>query len=522
MRIRRARTGRGPGGSPGAGNAMARGDAGIGAVGAVDGAGSGAASGAPGAVTAAGRWRGFASCAAEGGPVALQVDGRLPGWLDGSLHLNGPGLFELPCGGYRHWFDGLALLQRIELRDGAASWRSRFLRGEAWRAAQARGAPDYGEFETPDAMGWLTRLRRLGAPKLTDNGAVIVEHMGDDWLARTETSRAQRIDPDTLETLGPLDWNDAETMPFAAAHGVRTPDGRSWGAGIEVGRHSRYLAYAIDPGSRRRRVLARIPADPPGLLHDLAVSGGHLVLWENALRIRPLGFALTRRAYRGNLAWRPGLGSRLHAVDIATGAVRSWDAPPLFAFHALQAFEDGDAVVVDLCALDDPGILDRLRLSTLRAGRPIGPIGRLRRYVLRPGASRAEVSDLGASMEFPQPSRPRGAGGKARFAWGADRGSTDPEAFFDRTVKLDLETGTRLAWQRGDAVQLEPVFVPRPGALAEDDGVLCVPTLADGDAGSVVAVLDAASMRPLAWLRLPAVVPFAFHGLFRPRIDDAA
>lgn len=479
------------------------------------------AAGDRGAPAASGRLRGFASCAAESGPVALRVDGRLPGWLDGSLHLNGPGLFELPRGGYRHWFDGLALLQRIELRDGAATWRSRFLRGEAWRAAMARGAPDYGEFETPDAMGWLERVRRLGAPKLTDNGAVIVERFGGDWVARTETSRAQRIDPDTLETLGPFDWDDAERMPFAAAHGVRTAEGRNWGVGIELGRHCRYVAYGVEPGSRRRRVLARIPADPPGLLHDLALSGRHLVIWENAMRMRPLAFALTRRAYRGNLSWRPELGSRLHAIDLVDGRVRGWDAPPLIAFHALQAFERDGAVVVDLCVLDGPAILDRLRLASLRAGRPIGPIGRVRRFVLEPGAARARVEDLGASMEFPQPSRPRGAGLEARYAWGADRGTDVPGAFFDRTVKLDLATGTRLAWQRGDAVQLEPVFVPRPGAAAEDDGVLLVPTLADGDAGSVVAVLDAASMRPLAWLRLPAVVPFAFHGLFRPRAAEA-
>lgn len=467
----------------------------------------------------AGRWRGFASCGVDAGPVVVHVEGRLPDWLDGSLHLSGPGRFELPRGAYRHWFDGLALLQRIELRDGAAAWRSRFLRGDAWRAAQARGAPDYGEFETPDAMGWLERLRRLGEPKLTDNGAVIVERWGEDWVARTETSRAQRIDPDTLDTLGPFDWDDGERLQFSAAHGARAPDGRSWGVGIELGRRCVYVAYGIEAGTHRRRVLARIPADPPGLLHDLALSGRRLVFWENALRIRPLGFALTRRAYRGNLAWRPALGSRLHAVDVADGRVRSWEVPPLFAFHALQAFDDGDATVVDLCVLEDPTILDRLRLDALRAGRPIGPIGRLRRYRLEPGASRAQAEDLGASMEFPQPSRPRGSGRASRFGWGADRGPAAPEGFFDLTVKVDLATGERRTWQRGDAVQLEPVFVPRPGATAEDDGVLCVPTLADDDPGSVIAVLDAAAMRPLAWLRLPVVAPFAFHGVFRARVD---
>ena len=60
----------------------------------------------------------------------------------------------------------------------------------------------------------------------------------------------------------------------------------------------------------------------------------------------------------------------------------------------------------------------------------------------------------------------------------------------------------------------EPLFVPRPGASAEDDGVLLVPTLADGDAGSVVVVLDAASLQCRASLTAPQVIPFGFHAAF--------
>jgi carotenoid cleavage dioxygenase-like enzyme len=42
--------------------------------------------------------------------------------------------------------------------------------------------------------------------------------------------------------------------------------------------------------------------------------------------------------------------------------------------------------------------------------------------------------------------------------------------------------------------------------------VLLVNTLSDGDAGSVIRVLDAATLDEHAAIELPAVVPFGFHG----------
>ena len=41
--------------------------------------------------------------------------------------------------------------------------------------------------------------------------------------------------------------------------------------------------------------------------------------------------------------------------------------------------------------------------------------------------------------------------------------------------------------------------------------MLLVPTLADGDSGTLIAVLDPGSMRCVATLQLPQVVPFGFH-----------
>lgn len=59
-------------------------------------------------------------------------------------------------------------------------------------------------------------------------------------------------------------------------------------------------------------------------------------------------------------------------------------------------------------------------------------------------------------------------------------------------------------------------FGSRPGGQSEDDGVLFVPTLADGDETTVIGVIDARSMQCLAELRPPQIVPFGFHAAFDP------
>lgn len=59
----------------------------------------------------------------------------------------------------------------------------------------------------------------------------------------------------------------------------------------------------------------------------------------------------------------------------------------------------------------------------------------------------------------------------------------------------------------------EPVFVPRPGGSAEDDGVLLsLLTTAAGD--SAMLCLDARDLTELARVQLPIRVPYRFHGTF--------
>jgi carotenoid cleavage dioxygenase-like enzyme len=111
---------------------------------------------------------------------------------------------------------------------------------------------------------------------------------------------------------------------------------------------------------------------------------------------------------------------------------------------------------------------------------------------------------------LPQVNARQALAGPVRYVWGASAHADG--AFFDRTIKLDHGSGRIIESGRDDAVAREPLFMPAPAARAEDDGVLLVHTLADGDAGSRLRVLDAATLEERAAVELPVVVPFGFHG----------
>lgn len=470
--------------------------------------------------TLKGRLRGLAGGPSEVDDAAVEVRGELPAWLRGGLLLNGPALWDLPRGGYRHWFDGLAMLHRVTLSAQGARYRSRYLRSEDYQASVAAGRPAMGGFGTPDAEGLLRRMSHFGRPRVTDNAAVALARMGGQWVAQTETPLVVGFDARTLATTGRIAFEDNEALHFMSAHGITEADGTYWNAGVLLGRECTYKVFRVAPGSRRREVVGRWQVPRSGYLHGIALTPGHVVVWEPALRAQPLRFLFTGDAYIDNFRWEPEGGSHIRAVSRADGSVRTWSVPPLMAFHAVQAWEEEGDLMLDLC-VSDPAIIPALSLQALRAGRPVGVPHRVLRYRLRAGQASAEPQALGHGLELPMVHGAWWTKQRARLAWGVGFDPEGRQPLFDRTVCMEIDTGRVVGtWQRPGAVQLEPLYVDRPGAQSETDGVLLVPTLADDDPATVVAVLDPADMRCLATLHLPQVVPFGFHAAWDGRVSS--
>ncbi|MFB6171933.1 MAG: carotenoid oxygenase family protein [Haloarculaceae archaeon] len=457
---------------------------------------------------------GFRSLDAEVDDYRLPVEGDVPDWLSGTLLRNGPGRFE--AGGRRvnHWFDGLALLRRYAFEDGTVRYTDRFLRSEAY--ADAMDGRLTGQFGT-DTRGWrrlLDWLRALGPPSPTDNANVHVARVDGEYVALTEAPRRIAFDPETLATRGEFTFDDELTEHVTAAHLVDDRRrGELVGFTTQFGRTPRYVVYRVPDGSRSREVVASADARGPAYVHDCSVTADHVLLVESPLTLSVVQ-ALNPFAQGpvDMLDWRPERGTRVLVIDRDTGdLVADPTLDPSFAFHHVNAYVDGETVVLDLVEFPDGDVVDAMRMEQLDGeGYPSVPDGRPVRYRVDLAANAVDRSVLsGGGMALPRVAR-EDVGRRHRYAYAQ---ATDREGA-NGLVKLDCERGTAREWWSASEYVEEPIPVRRPGADADDDGVVLATALDVERERTSVLVFDAATLDLLARARLPHAEPFGFHGRF--------
>ena len=119
----------------------------------------------------------------------------------------------------------------------------------------------------------------------------------------------------------------------------------------QFGRKSTYRLFGIDRKPADKRSSPSWPLIAPAYMHSFGMSKQHLILTEFPLVVNPLRLRFSDRPFIENYRWEPQRGLRFHIVEKDTGrvlAVATGDAG--FAFHHVNAFEDGDDVVVDMVA----------------------------------------------------------------------------------------------------------------------------------------------------------------------------
>jgi len=466
--------------------------------------------------TSAGFSAGFKSVEREfPEPVELPVEGRMPAWLTGSVVRSGPAKFEADGRSVRHWFDGLALLDRFAVQDGRATYTSRMLESGAYRAASKKGEISYQEFATDPCRSLFKRFVSAFSPRPTDNANVNVAPDGHNWIAMTETPLQVEFDPRTLETVGVRDYDDRLKMHHATAHPHHdAARGELLSYAIAYGPRSRYQLFRLPDGSRRRERYAQTWVNQPCYMHSFALTERYAVLTDQPLTVNPMELLVSGRPFIENFRWRDDRGTRFLVFDRGDGSlVGTYETEPFFTFHHVNAFERGGEVVIDACTYDDAGIVEALYLERLRAGEP-PPQSRMRRYRIDLVSGRAErETEFGTSMELPRIDYRRRNGRDYRFAWGASaRG--EGSSWFDQIAKLDVTTGETMSWHADGCYPGEPVLVREPGADGEDAGVILSVVLDGRREASFLVVLDARTMEELARAEAPLRLPPGFHAQF--------
>jgi all-trans-8'-apo-beta-carotenal 15,15'-oxygenase len=463
---------------------------------------------------------GLQDLAREHGFEPLRVSGRLPEDLQGVLYRNGPGRFAIGGERIHHWFDGDGAVCGVRLDGGRAWGAMRLVRTAGLEREERAGKRLFGGYGTPFARP--IRELFLGDSKNPANTSVLL------WQGRLfatcEADKPYEIARGDLSTLGESRLDGALVGPLSA-HPHRVPSRRTtydFGVGHTRGR-SQVDVYALpDEGPAKR--IASFPLSGIRLNHDFAVTENHLVFAFAPHMLSLVNTVLRRQPPVSSAAWRPERGTEIVVIPIdAPSLVRRFRVDAFMLEHVANAYEDGDAIVVDCTHYAHSDGLERFA-GSLTSGRIAAPLAsELRRLRIRPERESLESEVLSARpVELPRVS-PHVEAGRHRFAYAVEFAGEGP---FGSLLKFDIETGGVNAYDPGPRRYLgEGVFVPRSPAPAasgeargEDDGwVLTMVYDADEDR-SCLEVLDARAIGdgPIAACHFDHPVPFGFHGAFAP------
>lgn len=459
-----------------------------------------------------------------------EIHGRIPPGLCGSLLRVGPGAQHVP-GAPLHLLDVEGFVAALQFEGGHVQLRGRHVGTPGWTAERAAGKRLFRRPFTNLPGGRLANL--LQRPTGTTAAHGVCAWGGS--IVAADAPGYVALAADTLEPGGPAPIHAWIEPPAVLSPMPRVDPVRG-----------RLTLYAMTPGivatetvvfheidaawQRVQSVTMRLPARGSAL-HDHAFSQRYWVAVEYGRLSLPAALA-------GGGSWFDAIGfDARHPVHLflaprdAAGSIAAVAVPlpeGQQCFHLVNAYDDGDALVVDLVVYD--GRVDyRERFPPASRARygPAAPIvgPQLWRYVIEPRTGKARSRMIeGVAGESPTV-HPRWAGRRHRWAYLASPSERGDEAvdhdplWFHGLAKVDYDDDLHGCWSAGRRQFVSPpAFAPRPGATDEDDGWLLAWIL-DAERGrSTVVILDARDVDdgPIATLVLPTLLPGVSHVAWLP------
>ncbi|MDR7191773.1 carotenoid oxygenase family protein [Luteimonas terrae] len=442
------------------------------------------------------------------GPTTVQLEGRLPADFAGTLYRNGPAWFERDGFRYEHWFDGDGMVHGWRFGGGTVTHRGRMVQTPKFQRERRAG-----RFNTPAAGTTIPEPAaiRNNDDASTANTSVVI--IGGRLFALSEAGSAFELDPDQLDTIGPMTWRpNLQALPFSA-HPLRDRDGSWWNFGsLSMMGGAGLLLWHIGADATLRGAHV-LETDAPGYLHAFVQTDQHLVFLLTPFDYTPGG------AFFESMRFAPQRACTAVVVDKAAPdrIARRFEVDFTIAYHFGDAFErNGEIVVRTMRHADVSEARSPHRAAMLGHEGAAAPADLAElRLDMRSGGARWAKTGIGG-VEFPMLDPRAPSDRSARLYMPTNAGDASAP-YFNAVQMVDLATGRHALHRYGrDILAEEHVFVPRPGSSRPDDGWL-VGTLFDHARDrSGIAVLDAQHVDdgPLATTWLPYAFPLGFHGHF--------
>lgn len=442
----------------------------------------------------------------------LEVEGELPRDLEGVYLRNTENPVHPSIGNY-HPFDGDGMVHMIHFANGAAAYRNRFVRTLGFEAEQEAKQPLWAGLAEPPARslrdGWGARSRLKDASS-TD----IVVHAGRALTSFYQCGDLYALDPLTLEQLGRETWGGRFPSDFGVSAHTKVDPSTGELLFFNYGTTEPYMHYGVVSADQELVHYVDVPLPGPRLPHDMAFTEHFSILndcpmfWDPELIAKGVYATRFHRELPTRFAVIPRRGQ--------TADIRWFEAAPTYVLHWINAYEDGDEIVLDGYFQSDPSpslkgastfyerISRFLDLNRMQA-RP-----HRWRFNLKTGGTKEEP--LGDRiMEF---GMINGRHGGRRYRYVYNTTGTPGFFLFDGLVKLDTQTGAEQRYAFGDGVYgSESPFAPRVGSRGEDDGYLVSFVTDMRNDRSECLVFDARQIGdgPIARVRLPERISSGTH-----------
>ena len=200
------------------------------------------------------------------------VAGKIPNDIDGIYLRNTQNQIHQPRGRF-HPFDGDGMIHQINIRDGKASYRNRWVRTQEFAAEQ-----EAGRSLSAGLMESISLAERAGQcvhPGLKNASSTdVVVHAGTVLSTYYQCGAGYRLNPETLETLGLEPWSPIDGISAHPKVDERTGELLFFNYSL----HDPYMHYGV--ADRNNRLVHYIPVSLPGprLPHDMSFTDNYVIL----------------------------------------------------------------------------------------------------------------------------------------------------------------------------------------------------------------------------------------------------
>ncbi len=443
----------------------------------------------------------FAPVQTEHNEPCSEIIGEIPKALNGAfLRIGANPVFVNEQESY-HPFAGDGMIHEVLFDQGKVTYINRFVETEGHMAEQQEGRLIWDGMKTAPED-----VEKFGPSKNIANTAMIY-HAGS-FMALQEGAHPFQLQLPNLDPIGEVDYEGRLNHPFSAHPKIdpRTGELVTYGYNVTSKPHC-CVSLITKDGELIHSTGVDIPK--PVMMHDCAITSNYTVLMD-----LPCVFDFARMAEgKSILNFEPENGSRFGVL--ARGAdgsdIRWFDVASCYCYHTVNAFEDGDEVVVEGCRSERNSIGDEEKPAA--GDRRDLPMLHQWRLNLKTGEVTERALDTVWGSEFARINESY-IGVRNQYTYAARIAGDTLESGFDGIVKYDLvnEKSTHYPYGAG-RLGGEPIFAPKPDGVNEDDGWVIGFVWDEQQERSECIILDAARFQegPIARIVMPARVPFGFH-----------